>query len=295
MQQPIIGVNLPEVALEALPATLEALAQDGFDALEYCLSDHPLIISGEIKWEYVRHVQDILRRYPFRYTAHIGNGLNLRSAEAFALHKQVLMASIQLCAEMGLSPLTLHFEEASPHLPVEEAFFEAHIEAADLAQHLGVALVIENIEVEHYGKVLDMLRRANHPNLNMTLDIGHLFLASQYFGHPYLEAVKECAPFVRHLHLSDNTGIFEPMRIQNQNLYNTLPLSYRFTFGRGDIHLPPFWGTIPIQEVLATVCDAGYGGIFLCEYYNELFGPFNRATQEKVRAAVLRAQGAGAS
>lgn len=288
MTKPIIGINLPEVHAEDIEKVVHQLTENGYDAIEYCLSDHPLIVGGEINQEYVQYVRNIFRRYPVRFTAHIGEGLDLRAEKDFDLHKRVLFASIDICANMGLSPLTVHFEQATPYLQREERFFESHMEAADYAEQRGVRLCIENIEVEHYAKVLSFIRRANHPNLCMTLDIGHLNLAAHHFGHPFLDAVRECQPYVRHLHLSDNVGIFESMRLTNFDLYRTLPLGSRFALGRGDIHMPPYWGNIPIDEVLSILIRKGYDGIYICEYYNERFVPFNGSIQKTVSTAVQR-------
>ena len=288
MVNAVIGINLPEVRAEDIDQVVRQLVENGYDAIEYCLSDHPLIVGGEIKKEFVQYVRNIFKRYNVRFTAHIGEGLDLRSEFEYDLHKRVLFASIDICAQMGLSPLTLHFEQATPYLFREERFFQAHVEAADYAAQRGIRLFIENIEVEHYAKVLSFIRRANHPNLRMTLDIGHLNLAANHFGHPFLDAVLECAPYVGHLHLSDNVGIFEAMRLTNFDLYRTLPIGYRVALGRGDIHMPPYWGNIPIDEVLSILARNKYDGMYICEYYNERFVPFNSIIQQTVRTAVNR-------
>jgi sugar phosphate isomerase/epimerase len=87
-----------------------------------------------------------------------------------------------------------------------------------------------------------------------------------------------------HVHLNDNTGVFEPLRITDRPRYDAMSMGARRTFGRGDIHLPPFWGAIPFAEVFALLKD--YRGMFVCEYTAQDFLPFNRAVQERVRGAV---------
>ena len=282
-----LGINFPKgVRAERLEATIQQVAEYGFDIAEYNLSDLPMIVGGKVCRQYVGFAADIFRRSPIPFTAHIGTGLNLRDTENFELHKNVLMSSVEICAELGMPNLTLHFEEESLHLDIEQAFFDAHMEAADYAQKLGVRLCIENIETAHYQPVLEMVKKANHPNFGMTLDIGHLNLSTRFYGQSFEDAVRACAPYAKHLHISDNTGRFEKMRLENFDLYRTLSMAHRIPFGSGDIHIPPFWGEIDIPFALKTLRDAGYNGIFLCEYYNELYVPFNQSIQQNVRGKI---------
>ena len=291
MKKAEIGVNLPEAtSLEGLEDALRVFQENGFDAIELYLSSFPMIIGGALRPQVVEYVKNVLRKFPFRYTGHIDTCLDLRCIEERELQENVLFRSIDICAELGLNPLTLHFEKQSPFTERENAFFDSHRRAADYAAEKNVLLCIENIEVEDYRRVVEMVQLMERPNFRMTLDVGHLYLASRYFGHPYLDAVRECAPYVGHLHLSDNTGLFEPMRISDLNLYRTLPMSYRHAFGRGDVHLPPLWGEIPLEQVAEILVQSGYEGIYLCEYYSDRFRPFNQSVQENVRALFNRIQ-----
>jgi sugar phosphate isomerase/epimerase len=151
---------------------------------------------------------------------------------------------------------------------------------------LGVKLSIENIEVEIAEKTAEFVRAIDHPNLGMTLDLGHLYLSAKHFGYDFLETVKKCAPLLSHLHLNDNTGDFEMMRLTNFDLYKTMDRNYRFAFGRGDIHVPPFWGKAPLAEAIAVIKQTEYSGFWICEYYNQSFVPFNREVQERVRREI---------
>jgi len=94
---------------------------------------------------------------------------------------------------------------------------------------------------------------------------------------------------LRHIHINDNTGDFELLRLTNFEIYKTLDRGYRFAFGRGDIHIPPFWGKVPLQEALSIIKKTGYQGVWLCEYYNQYFLPFNKGVQERVRCEIERA------
>lgn len=287
MNKPIIGTNFPsKCAAENLAASLQMMVDAGFDCVEFKLSTFPLISSGEVMWPFVAYVKNIFQKFPLRYTAHIGNGLELRNTHELDLQKRVLKASIDICQALSIDILTLHFEQASLFYDRERAFLEGHIAAADYAASLGITLCIENIEIEHHTKVLAMIDQVNRPNFAMTLDTGHLALASAYFGYDFIKAVQECAPYVRHLHVNDNTLTFEAMRLTDFPLYRTLQMEYRIAFGRGDTHLPPFWGKIPLQEVLGILNRADYRGLFICEYQNDLYVPFNQSIQANTRNVI---------
>ena len=52
------------------------------------------------------------------------------------------------------------------------------------------------------------------------------------------------APDVVHLHVHDNWG-------RTVNLPFSVPYIYTAPFGVGDLHLPPGWGSIPYDAILA--------------------------------------------
>lgn len=287
MNTPMIGINaINGIRPEELEHAVKTVAEFGFDCMEFNLSSVPLIVGGQVCPRMVEYVKEIFEKFPLKYTGHIGGGLNLRDLQEHDLHRAVLKSSIDICQMLGIDRLTLHFENASPIEREEKVFFDAHVEAADYAKDKGVLLLIENIEIEDYRKVIDMVRRVDRDNFKMTLDIGHLNLSTRYFGGDFKQAVRECAPYVRHLHMSDNTGRFEKMRLENFAMYKTLNMGVRIAFGAGDIHLPPLWGDIPTRFVIETLKEHDYSGIFLCEYENELYIPFGKDIQQEVRAAV---------
>ncbi len=287
MKQLFIGVNVPRsIPITGLSEYFDSVMDNGFTCVEFGLANFPIISNGLIKEEFIDYLKPIFNKSSLKFAAHIGMGLDLRNMEEYELHKQVLISSIDICEKLGLSPLTLHFEESSKFTFVEDNFFKAHEEAAGYAEKKGVLLCIENIEIEIHTRVLDMIKNLNHRNFRMTLDTGHLYLSTNYFGYNYKKAVEECVPYVSHLHLSDNVGRFQKLRIDNFALYRTLPMPYRIAFGYGDVHLPPFWGEIPLETTLKPLIDIGYNGQFLCEYNSSLYEPFNKKIQDKVRMTI---------
>jgi sugar phosphate isomerase/epimerase len=94
--------------------------------------------------------------------------------------------------------------------------------------------------------------------------LGHLYIAASYCGLDYLGAIRQAAPYVRHLHGSDNFGrlggVFDD-------------LNARVPYGDGDVHLPHGWGTLPHTEALSQL--PGYEGLYVLEIrprFREHFG-----------------------
>ncbi len=280
----VIGINTAGINnIESLVHAIREHKENGFDLVEIALDICPLIIGGNINSSYVHYFHQQIKSCGLLYSAHIGTGLNIRSRDQFEVHKNALFASIDVCSGAEIPALVLHFEEESPYSYIEDRFYETHYKAAEHAAKRGVTLFMENIEVENYRPVLEMVKTFNHPHFKMNLDFGHLYLSAQHFGYSFEDAVRDCAPFVGHCHLNDNPGMFDPMRLSNFDLYRTKPMGMRISFGEGDIHMPPFSCNVPLEFGIQELKKHNYHGIYVCEYYNHMFKPFNREIQEQVR------------
>jgi hypothetical protein len=51
-----------------------------------------------------------------------------------------------------------------------------------------------------------LLEAIDHPNVGMAMDVGHLYIAARDMGFDYLEGISQAAPWIRHVHISDNFG-----------------------------------------------------------------------------------------
>ncbi len=286
MEDILIGLDLGDISPdpEKMVKRLSSMERDGFDCVEITLDDIPLIIHGEIKEEYLGFLKELLDGYGFRYTAHIGRGVDLRDLGNYELQMKALFSSIEACSLLKIGLLVLHYEMQSKNQLVEKAFLEAHEQASDFAEDLGITLCIENIEVERVDVVIDFVDSVNRKNFLLAFDTGHGYLASRYYHFDFLRSLRDALPVLGHVHLNDNTGSFEELRLTNREIYDALPRGYRYTFGRGDIHIPPFWGRVPFAEIFKLLKD--YRGIFMCEYNSQDFLPFNRSIQERIRLAV---------
>ena len=294
--KPVIGINLPNTCndIDVTKHYLSSYAANGFDSAEVCIDTYPLIVDGQISEPWVNLLAGVLSEYPLSYSAHIGRGLDLRDLANMEKHWSVLKSSIDICARLGMSPLVLHYEVKGKNLEAERYFVQAHKQAADYAGSMGILIVVENIEVELVNPVVELVAEVASPAVRLAFDTGHAFLASSYFNFDFMDAFKSTLPYLAHLHLSDNTGTFEPLRILDRPKYDFLPMGYRFEYGRGDIHLPPYFGKIPydalFKTLFSTLCD--FNGKFVCEYYVERFLPFGEMVQKRVRGGVIKAHNA---
>lgn len=270
----LIGVNCTELIDNDLYKTIQQVVDCGYTSCELFLQIVPFIIDGELCDHFVKYAKDVMQKFDINYTAHIGAGLDLRSVSDFEAHKKVLFSSIELCSLLEIKVLTVHFEEKSKIAWIEKRFNETYKEANSFAKEKNVMMLMENIEVENFDYVLDCIEYINDDNFKMTLDVGHLFLSCNYFGQNFNECLNKALPYIKNVHLNDNTGKFMPMRLEDFLRYKMVPMLYRTTFGLGDIHLPPYFGKIPFDEIfekLKSIEDI----IYTCEYERKSYMQFD--------------------
>lgn len=283
------GMELPEGRHPwQIAESLKWIRTCGYDFFEFSLTGFPLIVQGEVNKRYVDYLKPVFEQSGLQPTVHIGTGLDLRSSTNHSLHRKVLMASIEVSASLGASVLTVHFEQSSRRQNVEKNFWEAYQDAAVYAQEKNILLCMENIEIEDYRLVPELIDRIGSPNLRMTLDLGHLYLSTKYFGGDYMTAIDEVLPYVSHIHIHDNTGAFEPMRLLDFDRYRQMNLNERIAFGQGDIHLPPLWGTMPIPESLEHILSHDYTGSILLECGSDFYEPFYQNILEDLKTVIQK-------
>ena len=226
-----------------------------------------LIFGGQLQPQMLRDALAGFAKQDFRYSVHSPSSLDLRDRANRENHLALARAALQFCRAAGGRILVIHFEQQSQD-PEDEAAFEDAIRR--LSDEAGdVLLGIENIEVERVDPVIDCVRRLNRPNVVMTLDVGHAYLASVYFRFDFFEAVRAALPFVRHVHVNDNFGRYDPLRLENFTLYRTQTPADTYPLGKGDLHLPVGWGTIPLEKVFGLL--RGFRGTVVHEYRYNLF------------------------
>ena len=258
----------------------------GYRLVELDPTPYALIVDGELRRPQLENLLAVLGNFDLRYSMHGLERANLAYDPRHELCRRIMVAQIEICRAVGASTLVYHsglqaldgerYGVRGSLLTDEElaAGARREVEAfralAPIAADAGVTIGIENGDPHlweynvlarfgrprsellkhsawlHVRPIVRQLEAIDHPNVKMTLDFGHLYIAACDVGFDYLEAVGEAAPWVRHLHVNDNFGRID------QGFDGE---SERWAFGESDVHLPPGWGRIPYRESLARLAD----------------------------------------
>ena len=249
--------------LSALRQMLDRVAEIGFTHAEISVKSLAVACGGRLLPKRMEALQAALDGVALRLTVH---GTNVSSARAGNLmdvttpnQRRVAEADLAFAIATGAKVLVIHSGSLREVYLDDDALALAMAAERDALRALGdeagqhdIQIAVENIDPvgiylarRAYGLRLDTLSeqiaRVDHPRVGICLDIGHAYVAATYAGFDYLPAIREIAPRVVHLHLSDNLG--------RTQLDGEVDLNERLALGDGDLHLLPGWGTIPLQEV----------------------------------------------
>lgn len=249
--------------IASLRDSLDRIAEIGFDHAELSAKSLAVTIGGKLQPTRLATLKATLEGLPLGFTLH---GTAISSARAGNLvdittssQRRVVEADLALATAIGATVLVQHSGQLRDFYGDDDALaagIAAEREALkalgdDAARH-GITVAVENIDPvgryilrRGYGLRLDTLAEqilaVDHPNVGICLDVGHAFLAANYLGFDYLAAVRDIAPLVVHLHVSDNFG--------RTQLDHTTEPEDNLALGDGDIHLIPGWGAIPLSDV----------------------------------------------
>lgn len=285
-----IGSKIDEIRidgnLENLKKDLDYFAKLGLEAVEIPVHGLDIIKNGFLDNRRVQEVVGILQRYDFVYTLHAPNPLNLMSQSYKNLHLSVFQASLEFCKVIGAHILVYH---AGRFIPEEEFFFqngkkirqnlarqllEMEREALkQLAEEFPkITISVENARPylyhspycygERLENLLEMIKKVNKPNVRINLDIGHLYMASQFYQFDPVVAIRLVSPYIAHTHIHDNFGkaIYHFEKLQ----------THQIPFGRGDSHMPIGWGEVPLADILSSYIF-NYRGILMMELRSRYF------------------------
>ncbi len=273
MQVNHIAINADAETIDGrvsvLRQELDGYLDAGFSAVELAAHGLGVLDNGRLHEKRLKEVLAILQDYPFQYLVHGPNPLNLMDMECNELEQRLFGATIEFSARVG-SPLMVY--HAGRYFPEEQFLLRGKtqlnesercrmwenekirlIELGDIARRSNVMIAVENARpyldrpYYCYGEFLQelsaMLKEVNHSNVKATLDIGHAFLASNFYRQDLLEGLESIAPHVRHIHMHDNHGrccaSFEKRQTELA------------VMGRGDLHMPPGWGSIPFADIFS--------------------------------------------
>jgi len=292
--------------LKQVEQNLDALADMGYKVVEIGLEQQNLIINGEIRRVEFENFKSVLKNFNLTYSVHGYLRLNLAYDERGDLCRKIMNTQIEFCKEIGATRLVIHSGLESlttirqgvrntllsdDELRQGEKNEVTSLKASGkIASDVGVLICVENSDahlwelnvIQQCGgypsdlakyharlllpKIVKQLEEVNHPNVAMTLDFGHLYIASKILRFEYLPAIKEAAPWIKHLHVSDNFGNLD------RNVYNEPD---RWAFGEADMHMPPGWGCIPLKQAISCLPD--FNGYVILEMNEGFRDYFNQA------------------
>ena len=285
-----IGSNINEVrvdgSLTALRRDLAAFLGFGLTAAEITVHGLDAVRNGQLDRRRTAEIRAILADFPFDYSVHAPNPLNIMDRVNTALHREVLRASQEFAVEIGAEVLVYHpgrflveeeFGVSGPlALEPDEQLCLLEEEAAVLREAAdafpGVIIAMENARpyLHHspycYAELPQELKaqveRIDRRNVRINLDFGHLQLSSRFYGLDPVVEVRAMAPLIAHCHVHDNFGnpVFHTEKLQ----------THQIPFGKGDSHMPVGWGAIPFSPIFAEFIDA-YDGLLICELRGRYF------------------------
>lgn len=293
-----IGSNINEVrvdgSLKALRRDLKSFLSFGLTAAEITVHGLDAIKCGHLDRKKTAEARSILNDFPFSYSVHCPNPLNLMDRHNIELHCGVLTASLEFSSEIGADVLVYHpgrylvEEEFAVSGPIEidesesERLLqeEARIlqEAADRFPDVIIAMENARPYLHHspycYAERPQALKaqveRINRKNVRITLDFGHLQMSSRFYNLDPVAEVRAIAPLIGHCHVHDNFG---------HPVYHTEKLqTHQIPFGKGDSHMPVGWGAIPFREIFAEFINS-YDGMLICELRGRYFDNTRESAQ----------------
>ena len=285
-----IGCKIDEVridgSLDALKRDLEHYRKINIKAVELPVHGLDAIKNGTLDKKQVKKIKEVLRDFDFEYSVHSPNPLNLMDSTNPEIHLYVFRASLEFCMHVGAKILVYHCGRFTP----EETFHVNGKKAVSEIEKKGllererrylkqlseefpqVTICLENARpyLHHspycYGERLENIKKQvekiNRRNVRVTLDVGHLNMASSFYGFDLLKAIRSIRHLIAHTHIHDNFGgaVYHYEKQQ----------THQIPFGKGDSHMPVGWGSIPVCDIFSILLPH-YDGLFIMELRNRYF------------------------
>ncbi len=272
-----IGINVKLIngSLRLLRNALDKAKEANFDVVELPLHGLDVIIGGRIRDKRLKEIKNILKDYPFCYSVHCPESLNLMNLEELKMEKAILKSSIEFSYEIGSHILVYHpgryKSESKILLRKQERLNQKELgrlkkieqdilkNFSSTLKEANVFLCMENARpfigekeytyADDIEELVEQVNEIDSENIRINLDFGHAYLSANYYNKDFLKTISKVNPYVKHFHLHDNFGhpCFFQEKDQNLLIVN----------GRGDMHMPLGWGDIPFQEAIKILNSDG--------------------------------------
>lgn len=272
--------------IKKLESDLRFFQETGYDYVEIPVDVIDVVYRGKLLPHRMRDLKALLNDFDLKYTVHAPLGLDLRDLEDSKAQEGLFKASLDFTGRIGADIFVYHYGRRTQDPRLEDALCQGMSEMADYAGDRRIEICVENIEIDTVQHVVEFVGELERESVGMTFDFGHGYLASKYFEFDFLESVRMAKPYIRHIHVSDNFGRFEQMRLVSYEQYKLIPYRKLFSLGKGDLHLPPGWGEVPLEPALELLDD--YEGVVTLEYHHHRYRPEAHEILKSVRACVER-------
>jgi len=285
-----IGINTHQDRIngeiQKLQEELQYFQGLGYNYVEISLDALDTIYYGRLNLRRMDELKSLLNRFDLKYTIHAPRVLDLRDVENLEVQKRIFKECILFGAEIGANIFVYHYGRKKEDKQFEEKLYQSMLEISDFAADYKVQICVENIEINTVSNVVDFVKRIKRENVGITFDFGHAYLASKYFNFNFLKSVKIASPYIKHIHINDNFGCFEDARLLRSKQYEMKKYPSLLQLGQGDLHLPPGWGEVPLDEALEILNN--YNGVFMMEYYSYRYRSYNQEILEAAKGYVKR-------
>ncbi len=266
MTQTVIGVgsSVPGVggSVEGLAQGLARIKAAGATHAELSTAALHVTVGARDNTPRIAAIAEACAKAALRYTLHAPIAVNFMDETHGDLHLEVLLSSIRFAAIVGAGVVVIHPGRVTPQADVAARRRLLALErdqtrrAADIAGRHDIRLGLENLNPNRDmmaghqtsyaldpAALAEQLAAIDHPAVCGVLDFAHGWLAAGRLGFDYAAHVRLFAPYVGHLHVTDNCGkpITAPYTADADHV----------AFGMGDLHLPIGWGTVPYDSLLA--------------------------------------------
>lgn len=242
-----------------LAAQLAAVADAGFTHAELDPTSWDVILGGRLHPSQLRRWLAAVEpfRDRLRFTVHGPLDVNLFDLSDRPLHERLLRAGLELAEALAAEVAVYHpGRRPSPpsgsSVPMRDllaAEREALHHAVERATGWEGELSVETMTCYVSGdytyavwpeQLARQVESIAHPRIGACVDFGHMFFSASYFGFDMVESLQRLAPLTNHFHVQD---LFAAQA----------PHGGSVGLGRGDLHLPPGWGDIPLASFFTEV------------------------------------------
>lgn len=235
-----------------LDELLRAVADAGYSHAEVDPRGWDVWLGGAVNAREVSRWRRVLDAHRDRLAFTVHGPLEANAFERDrAAHAALLHAAADVACALGADLLVVHpgrrvADSTEPLAGLLAAERELLAALGEHVQAQGARVAVEtwySVGAEYsYAVWPDQLaaqiERIAHPAVGVCLDFSHLFLAAEWYGFDFLDAVRRLAPLATHLHVQDTFGLAHEADVP--------------ALGLGDLHLPPGWGRVPLADAFGT-------------------------------------------